>query len=163
MSQNKTLIGREDRKVKLLSKKFKSYGIELTFKMAEQYEHKLRIELHDDNGIAVDVYKDCLREFQTVIRPISEQHRLRIVIYEDQEVIYQITMRIPAHYKPLDDSGETREAFSEPAELVPQNSAEEEKPEVFAAESDACIINGDLEVDFRQISEQAVRMIDFKR
>lgn len=165
MSVNNALTIQGDRKIRLLSKKFKSYGIELTFGMQESGEHRLRIELHDDFGAIVDIYRECSGEFTTVILPISEQRRLRIVIYEAEEMIYQILMRIPAHYKPSAEYNGIPEVSGVPVPAEPETavSAEEKTADTPHEELFAGFVSGDLEVDFSQISERAVRMIDFKR
>lgn len=100
-----------------------------------------------------------------MITPISEQRRLRIVINENDEMLYQITMRIPAHYKQSDEFRESREVSNEEsaANTVTINNDENKKDNVMTNEAPSKLISGDLEVDFSSISEEAVRMIDFKR
>ena len=165
MSMNNTLALLGDRKIRLLSKKFKSNGIELTFKMREYRDHKLRIELNDDCGIILDIFLECNSEFQTLILPVSDQRRLRITIYEGDEEIYQITMRIPAHYKPSAEYNGIHEITNGPVAAEPENEAAavEKEADTSPEASSIGLVNGDFEVDFSQISERAVRMIDFKR
>lgn len=171
MSQTDVLPGFYNREIKLVSKKYKTFGIELTFKMLQSANHDLKIELHDDCGRILDIYKECVNEFPLLITPISEQRRIRVVIKEGEKELYQYCFRIPSRYKLSSNDAEDGSS-SESVSLSDQNSSAESQNDeaklkadenVIIEFSENRLINGNLEVDFGSISEEAIKLIDFKR